>query len=735
MNKNPLRRWDCLLSTESDGEKWRVVGFSGDLSADGELAIISLGSSRRMPKRLRRSFVELAMMGGKLAPVIEDLEPPSVLCEEDIPEFRREKFLTSMQQGLSLIRPIISMGWEAFIPICRNAKVRQIAGTSGSSVSWINDLLIAYWRSGGSQFSLGPNYSKCGSKPGLVALRQAVEANRPPPVCKRRGRSINHPVESEDAGIHRGGCSLPLESLPVVRLAVANYLKDSIKQAVVRISLKQHRGLPWNDIKLFVWSRLDSDPRFTGLRPTTRQVKWTGKDMGPTLEVLEHGLGMRYTAANIRPLNGDYRDFAWSAGAVYEIDPHVRDIELVEDGTLMPCGRGALILVVDRASTMITGFAGTAADPRFRNMGIALNCAFSNKPEWCRTYLEMEIGDDDWPCEGICDMISADNKELAGKAASLLPELIGDLGFARAYRGDDKPQVEITFALGNTGFVHHYGYGISKGPKARCEVAPRDDAQITLRTYLRGLVRWIIDDYNNRPFPKDRELHPDFIEHCRKSDRLLTPKEYWKWSIDRQRTPLAKYVPEIMYPRLLESALATVTVYGLELEGMVFDFPKDSIHEKNRSIARWIGAKKIRVHFDRISTNQVYIIDQKAGLAPMRCPLSHISRNFSNRTWEAVGQTGGIVGALQKKTERAHDEKRMKVRADTHSEAKEAHNDIVERYGSVKNRNDIARRIDIKATKQTAVNDENKKLISNTEPVAEPVSNTEVRRIRPKIYE
>ena len=741
MNKDYIVPGCCIVCSEGS-ESWRVLELSPFRGADGgfsDVALISLGLRELLPIVISLDQLKARVATGQWALTTRNLAPPSVLCIEDVPLKRRDKFQRIMDRNYGLIRPVLSLGWDGFFARMRNEKIAEIARLAPTSISRVKELLIIYWRSGGSIFCLGPNYSKCGSPSRLERLQKSIREKAELVLPVRTGPNIIYdPLpESQVGACARGGCALPLDAVPFIKNAVKAYFEEPTKKAVIRISMKNRRAFPWRDIKLWTQSRLDSDPRFAGLRPSKRQLKWIAKDVKSLHEVLGIAMGARHTKLNHRSKSGDYRDVTWGVGSLYEVDPHVTDIELVEEESLMPAGRGRLNFVVDRASTMITGAYATSDDADFGNVGLALNCSFSNKENWLRENLGMEVGPDAWPCEGVCDMLSADNLELAGKAALLLPELVGDVGLARPYRGDDKPQVEVSFALGNGGFVHHFGYGIVKGPAVRCEVSPRGEARITRSAYLRSLYNWIINDHSNRPFSRDRELPPDFINFCSKEKRLMTPKEYWGWSIERQHGPLKKYDPAVMFPRLLDSAPANVTDYGFELDGLVFEMPKVELYKLKMSEARWVGVTKITVHFDRISTNQVFIISKDAKMPPIRCPLARISRNYVNLTWEAAKQRIKIKNILIRKTERVHDEKCMEVREAVTKEARLADDAVKQRYGSLKRRNKIAASLDVKKTNEIQVEHEQElHRLTQVVPVSELVkAPVEIKSVRPKMYE
>lgn len=740
----------CLACADpKDGvDGWRILDVRPTTVGEDRrpnIAAISIGAAYCLPEIFSWETVNANLLSGTWLPTDKNLCPPPLLSLDEITDqVKRDRYRVILESNHELIRPILALGWRAYSPSDRNSAIRNAVLSSPRqpkpSGSWIKNLLIEYWRTG-SLLALCPNYSRCGAKHHTQLLAKAIEKGELPKTPIRSGMFPKHAPLSEDivGKEGRGSWAIPLTAIPYIKESISSYFKAPINQANIKLSLERYHSVPWEGIRLWINSCLSDHPRYKEIRPSAKQIRRIGRDVIEITEILRSALGDKIMPLKYRAKSGDYRDVTWGAGSLYEADPHDIDLHFIDKETMMPIGRGKLILVVDRASTMITGFDFSSDDPDFDYMAQSFDCAFSNKPKWCLDNLGHTIGDNDWPCEGVCDMMSVDNLEMRGKAAQKIPELLADIGYTRSGRADDKPQVEVSFNLQNVGLVRHYSYGVIHGQRKRAETDPKSLAVVTPEVYLKGLVRWIIEDHSNRPFPLSRELHPDYMRFVKDRGLGLTPRSYWMWSIEREHGALQKYDPATMYPRLLRREIGSITDYGIELKNLVFDLPREKASEILKAATLFDGRGKIAIHYSGLSTNQVYIVAKDPAIPPIRCPLAHISRNFSNTTWAIAEIRWDERKGMRKISARAHDETAGKARAKTAADGAAAHAQIVDKFGSIKSRNAVALKLDPASLKNAQIEKQLSVMRNATEPKPadskDLIAEIKIPKRRPNIYE
>lgn len=557
-----------------------------------------------------------------------DLKQRHIRSLDDVPSERRSRFGSARDANLRLIKPLLDLGWGVFDSAERGRVLAEIEEKhqDGKSRSkrWANALLVRYLLSGKNPNALGPQSHRAGAK----SRRAMLEAGLSRKLGRRTGPNRKVDVDYRDGTrTDRGGNAILLSAIKPIESIIASYLKDPSNQSKIRISKEQWKGLPWTSITKAVNLELGRFPGFRKIRVTRRQVAYLGMDSVDHVAVVRRAYGSRHTNMNHRRLDGDYRDVARFAGQRYEADTLLVDLHLVDDVTGMPIGRLRIYLIVDVFSGFVTGVYSTVNEIDNAHVGRAFHAAFAPKVEFCRLF-GLEIKPEDWPCEGLPESIGADNKELVAQAAKYLPELI-DVGIARPYRGDDKGTVESGVNLLQLGHVHLYGEGVTKGPKQRCTDDPAKLATASVSTFMRELLRWVVYTHNHRALPKTRQIPPAFL----KTRQHITPFNIWNWSRRRRGGALRRYNPAAMMPRLLPGVDAPVTSRGIAVEGLYFELPKELDRLRAASTCVRGDKVRVRVHWDPLSTNQVYLVPHDLAMPIVRCPLTRFSRYSRDLSW------------------------------------------------------------------------------------------------------
>jgi hypothetical protein len=731
-----------------------------DRPADAELAVIDLGPVKKMPVVINWGRLQEDFAHGIRAMTTEKPDTPAVKSISELKKTRRDIFSAKVAANTRLIQPILNLGWDAFDERVRGQKIAEVAGGklyhTTHSQRWIRDLLKEYWRSGCDPLALGPDYSGCGAPSRedrrRAALNAANEAGRVIRCPRRPGRRVSifvppplgGEVVDDECSPGRGGTAIHPSADPIIIRLIDTFLAKEVNRSRIDICMDRYKGLPWESISRFVREELSGFSEFQYLRPTRRQVAYIGRRSVNAMKILQRVLGKRETNLNCRAQRGDYRDVCSFAGQRYEIDVMTDDIHLVDDVSGYTIGRPFVIFVVDRYSGMVAGVYVVTEDIDFAHAGRALHAAYSNKPEWFRQMGLDDITEDDWPCEGIPEEIHADNAQFVTKAAEVIPEFSSDLGITRAYRGDDKPQVEVSFFLQNHGFVHFYGMGVTKGPKQRCKDDPAKKAYVSVRTFTRGLIHHVVHVMNHRALPVERRLDPNFL----KTRKLPTPFNVWNWSIGRDGEgglggPPRRYDPAIMMPRLFERGVATMTEKGLRLKGIYFDLPEDKEFQIRKALAGTIfaGTRDVPVHFDRLTTRQIYFAPEGVDEKPIACPLAHISRDYADLTIDTVQIRENFHAGSVKGAKIVHEIKAAKEEKRQMAEAKEDLDKLKAKHGTFTQRNIAASSLDKETLKDVQIAAENQAMtdvVHGPAPAPKapaPKANEPAQAARPSIFE
>ena len=634
---------------------------------------------------------------------------PGIRCIEDLQDDTREAaFKNAVRDNTALIAPVLALGWAAFDLHERNKVLRQIAAGSVDgkrhSVRWLNLLLWRYWT--GGALSLGPQYYRCGAY-SRIELAEQIRAGKAPKTGHRAGRSVKVITSAMAARSHdRGGCYIGPFEEAVISSKISEYINDPLRKKEIELSLERRRmRMPWTPIQEFVVGCLSKMPDYRHLFPSVGQIRYIGRRNVDLLAVILKVMGKRYTALNHSPANGDNRNVALCAGHRYEIDPVLADIHLVDDLTRMPIGRPNIIFIVDTCSGLIAGVYVTVEEITFAHVARALHCAFSPKPEWCRATVGLEIGDHEWTAEGRCQHLAADNAHFLTEAARTIPELVSDVGICAAYRPDGKGQVETTAELANLGVIHLFRYGVTKGPKERAKEDPAWDARVSVQTFTRELVRWIINVANHRPLPNDRELDPDFVA----TGLDPTPFNVFKWSTSEHGGPPNAYDKHTWMPRLLERVKAKVTERGLEIGGLYFDLPNDEDFARMKAKATVGSVTYKPAHIDRITTRQIYLVPDDLKQPPQLIPLSEYSRSAGGLSFReteirhdyryAQGKDAKYVQAPRK-----HDQTQAQAAATIADVTA-----VLDQHGSIADRNRKAKGTDLEEVKNAQAKRDNDK--------------------------
>lgn len=218
---------------------------------------------------------------------------------------------------------------------------------------------------------------------------------------------------------------------------------------------------------------------------------------------------------------------AFGPGAVYQIDATAGDLYLVNDfNREYLIGRPVIYIVIDTFSRLIVGFAVTLEGPSWVGAKMALENAFKNKVDFCRG-LGINITEDEWPVQGICESLLGDNGEIKSYNANSLVEPLGiRVSNAAACRPDWKAIVERNF-LTIKGMYFDFTPGMIRPRRPVRGKYYELEARLSLLGFRR-LMALCIQRYNNTHYLKDYPLDLHMI----RSKVKPIPIHLWRYGMD-----------------------------------------------------------------------------------------------------------------------------------------------------------------------------------------------------------
>lgn len=249
-----------------------------------------------------------------------------------------------------------------------------------------------------------------------------------------------------------------------------------------------------------------------------------------------------------RTLSGTVRDRAFGIGSEFQIDSTKDDTHAIaiEIGNAY-IGRLTLYLVVDVFSAMIVGVALIPENASYRSACLALENAGSDKVEFCRS-LGILINYEDWPCNGLCQMLRGDKAELfSHKADSITNNLKINVELTPTKRPDLKSLVERsigTFMKELKKILYKRGL-VNKG--TRVDKDTKKEAVLNMNDILYIIVKEILH-YNKYQPLKDYPLTEEMVA----AKVTRTPLGIWTWAAAKGLSSLNHFDKEVIARNLLE---------------------------------------------------------------------------------------------------------------------------------------------------------------------------------------
>lgn len=259
--------------------------------------------------------------------------------------------------------------------------------------------------------------------------------------------------------------------------------------------------------------------------------------------------------SNFEGRSGDGAYIAMGPGHIFQMDSTEIDIVLVSPyDRRVTIDKVTIYAIRDVYTRSFVGLHLASGKASWFEARLALLNAFRDKKS-VAAECGVIIDDDDWIESGVPQILLVDNEEFANK----ISESVGkDLGlivvFSRAYAGDDKGLIEVSFSMFHSMLRNEKIAGFQyKNLMGRNRQLPRKTSALTPRELLQILTLYVI--YHNRciwkdDYPMEQAASIDGVKNiCR---------DYWLWGLKNRPYFIRKKPARELYLSLLEVGELTV---------------------------------------------------------------------------------------------------------------------------------------------------------------------------------
>lgn len=525
--------------------------------------------------------------------------------EASLTEAQRER----RDKGWALIQTLVLAQPRCFESRHRARLCAQIADTyaPGTTRQKVARLIRRYWQRGMTPNALLPDYANSGA-PGKSRAAGAAKRGRPA-VIGRPGMNIDAEVRRQirDTVTRFFARNHKLDvSEAHQRLLETHYMESSVDPATGR--QRRHLRQPYPSLGQFrYWLEKDHDSFALERRRRTPRVY--DKDM--------RGLLGTSTAEVTGP------------GSRWQIDATIADVYLVSRlDRRRIVGRPTLYFVLDVFSRMIVGLHAGLEAPCWVGAMSALVNAAADKVTFCREF-GIDIEPQDWPSQGLPDVLLGDRGEMLGEKAEVLVKHFGvRLENTPPYRADLKGIVEKRFDLIQASFGPYVPGYVEPDFRQRGARDYRLDATMTIDEFTAVIISCVLahNIRRLRDYPRDAQMIAE--------DVPPVPVDLWDWGIARRSGALRRYSEETVRLSLLPEAEATVTATGIRFYGCFYS-SAEAIAAHWFDKARQQGSWKVRISYDPRSLDTIWLHGDGARPAFTPCSLTAKSGMWRGRTlWE-----------------------------------------------------------------------------------------------------
>lgn len=512
-------------------------------------------------------------------------------------------------EGWALIQPLVLAQPRCFESRHRARLCTEIEQTNaqGATRQKVARLIRRYWQRGMTPNALLPDYANSGA-PGRSRASGAAKRGRPA-VIGLPGMNIDARVRQQikDTVTRVFARNHKLDVSEAYQRLLETYFMDTTVDPVTGRQ-SQHLRHPTPSLGQFrYWLEKDNDTFALERRRRTPRVY--DKDM--------------------RGVLGTSESEVTGPGSRWQIDATIADVYLVSRmDRRRIVGRPTLYFVIDVFSRMIVGLHVGLEAPSWVGAMSALVNAASDKVGFCRAF-GITIEPEDWPSQGLPDVLLGDRGEMLGERAEVLVKHFGvRLENTPPYRADLKGIVEKRFDLIQAAFGPYVPGYVEPDFRQRGARDYRLDAAMTIDEFTAVIISCVLahNIRRLRDYPRDAQMIAEDVPPI--------PVELWDWGIARRSGALRRYPEETVHLSLLPEADATVTATGLRFYGCFYSCA-EAIAAHWFDKARQRGSWKRRISYDPRSLDTIWLQGEGARPAFTACGLTSRSEMWRGRTlWE-----------------------------------------------------------------------------------------------------
>lgn len=366
---------------------------------------------------------------------------------------------------------------------------------------------------------------------------------------------------------------------------------------------------------------------------------------------LKEKIGEKRYDKDFRALRAEASVEALGPGHIVEIDATIGDIWLRDSiDPSRVVGRPVIYIAKDVYSREIVGLHVCLEGPSYVGAMSLLYNMQASKVDYCKRY-GIEIIPEEWPVEGMPQVIKADRGELISPMLKTAIERLGVIvDNTPSYRGDAKGIVERTFRTLNDKIIKFLPGHIKKDYRERGARRYELDAELDIVAFTRIMILTVL------------ELNSSVIEGYTRTDEMIAddisahPNDIWVWgqkSVMRQRRVKSDEVIDAFMRR---PKSASITERGMQVDGLYYttDMPG---FEDLQALARREGRIASNIRIDHRNTDKIYWMDNKYNrIIPLYLNDNYqINKIAKGHMWEEIELhlwTEKTTKSIQKETER-----------------------------------------------------------------------------------
>lgn len=560
-----------LLQSKHDSDKLERVVW---IDTQNQWCFLVNTNKPSFPYRLEVNDIKHQIENGELEKVHED--PWSINVTED------ELLDTELKKRDRAWRIIesIYITPDIFLPKHRWKLIKSARDEFGVSEKTIYNYLKRFWSRGMTKNALLPDY--------YISSRYQVERQ----YTKKTGRPTIYSSSVKRSNVNK-------EWKKIFRVSLEKYYfirsKPSLKYAYQQM-LKEYFSIKNDETEYKVLNVDNPVPSFDQFYYWYR--KWYKSDYA-----VHKREGRREFLQNHRAITGSATKDAMGIG-MYAIDGTVGDIYLVSSlDRNKVIGRPLIYLTVDIFSRCIVSVYAGIENMSGDSLRLALANAFSNKKDFCRIKLDMDISEQDWPIHYLPHTLLSDrgSELISDELTSLVENLNIKIQNTGPYRPELKGVCERFFQTLQSHIAPFLPGTVQKDHGQRAGQDYRKKAVLNLREYSQILVRCALY-YNNGHYLSDYPLTKQMIE----AGIPPIPIKLFEWGLRNGSGLLRSMTSNQIRSNVLPVSQATIDSKGISFKDLYYSC-QTAVRERWFSTARTNGSWKIEVRYDPQDMSLIYL--------------------------------------------------------------------------------------------------------------------------------